>query len=65
MATVAPLMAVLRLPESSADWLAESLRNIESARTGQSVVYRPMGAGGIPTWFAIHRGRVVSIVKAP
>ena len=47
------------------DWLAESLRNTQSARAGQSFVYRTMGAGGLHTWFAIHQGRVISIIKAP
>jgi excinuclease ABC subunit C len=47
------------------DWLAQSLAQIKFARRDQSFVYRTMGPSGTPTWFAIHRGRVVNIVKAP
>ena len=47
------------------EWLVERLKNIRAAREGQSFVYRPAGANGEPVWFAIHKGRVVNILKSP
>jgi excinuclease ABC subunit C len=47
------------------DWLGERLKSIRTARQGQSFVYRATGANGDPVWFAIHKGRVVSILKSP
>ena len=47
------------------DWLEERLKTIRAAREGQSFVYRPVGANGVAVWFAIHKGRVVTILKAP
>ena len=47
------------------DWVGERLRNIQSARQGQSFVYRTTGHNSEPVWFAIHKGRVVNILKSP
>ena len=46
-------------------WLVDRLKAIDTARQDQSFVYRPIGANGEPVWFAIHKGKVVSILKAP
>ncbi len=57
--------AILRERLEQLDWLSERLIGMRKERRNQSFVYRTQGTNGESVWFAIHKGRVVNILKAP